>query len=161
MLDSLYNTEQFTFFLSLCPFPCLYIWTLKRSLFEWSPVSPFSAGFTSSPPPCVAFFCWSSQHGGVDIFSYIFLLLFHTRAYPRMAQLQTFPLGRQCSVSAESLTPTHLNSVWSYVTRFPVNMRWSVCSPYAPVFLCIHSAPCIRRWDMTQTAGEQPELCME
>lgn len=66
MLDSLYNTEQFTFFLSLCPFPCLYIWTLKRSLFEWSPVSPFSAGF---PLPRVLHFFVDPHNMGVLIFS--------------------------------------------------------------------------------------------
>lgn len=73
VLNSLYSTEQFTFFLSLsvllpaCP-PLRAAWTLKRSLSEWSPVSPDPAGFTSSLPPCVEFLV-DPHNMGVFVFS--------------------------------------------------------------------------------------------
>lgn len=94
VLNSLYNTAQFTFFLSfslsLSFLPGLSFQDSSCSIQHW--VSPFLTGLSSScfPSPTRFISCWSSQHGGVDIF----LPLFST--FSHMLTQQWLSSGSSC-----------------------------------------------------------------
>lgn len=95
VLNSLYNSPQFTFFLSLCPFPpacplrTAPVHLNTKSRFDLSLL--ILLGFCTSLPPC-ALFHVDSHNMGVLTFSSLFL------TFPHMLTQHWLSRGTSCCV---------------------------------------------------------------